>query len=175
MGQKLQNENELSNEFHVCEWGATAHSLISLSASLGLSKWSFHCVIMMIYSGELNTWNAAHALNRIHDFTSFGSSPSSLTPPRQYPAGQQGIRRSHSSRRKRKSPSMFSPEIWRDDTCEGLPESDRERFESDFLSQSVGLINIQRICNICRSQKQRILGNRGWVTDYRDSIETTYW
>lgn len=121
-------------------------------------------------SVEHNTWNAAHALNHIHNFISFGSSSASWTPPNpsapksyrkwQYPAGQQSIRRmpGRSSHRKRKSPYMFSPEIWRDDTH--VTDCQRET-ERDLKSQSVWLINAQRIYNICRSQEQRILGNSG--------------
>lgn len=37
-GTNAAEWNELSNEFHVCGWGAAAHSLISVSASPRLSK-----------------------------------------------------------------------------------------------------------------------------------------
>lgn len=43
------NENELPNDSRVWEYEASANSLTSVLASLGLSKWSLHHIIMKIY------------------------------------------------------------------------------------------------------------------------------
>ena len=124
-----------------------------------------------LYSGKLNTWNVAHTLNQSHDFASFGSSsifPSPSAPRScrkwQYPTGQRSIRRMPADRptgRGRAStrfPQRYEgmTHVWRI-----VRERQRERSDSDSLSQSVGLINAQRIYNICGSREQRILGNRG--------------
>ena len=70
----------------------------------------------------------------------------------------------------------FTPEIQRDDMCEGLSEWDSERF--DYSSQSVGLINVERMYDVCRSDEPRMLGNSGcdWAeSQITGSLQTKYW
>lgn len=149
---------------------------------------------MMIYSGELNTWNAAHALNHIHDFTSFSSSPSSLTPSPHplslslslaLPPGHTGSdstplgSRAYAGATRPAGRGRALPcfpqryegmtHVWR------IARERQREIWIGHLESECRLINVQRICNIYRSQEQRILGNRGWVTDYWDSTETKYW
>lgn len=45
--------------------------------------------------------------------------------------------------------------------------------ERDWKSQSVGLINVQRIYNICGSQGQRMLGKSGCAEVESQTTETT--
>lgn len=91
----------------------------------------------------------------------------------QYPAGQQSIYRmqGHSSHRKRKCPYMFSPEIWRGDTCVRIVKA--RQTERDLRSQTVRLINAQRIYDICRSQDWGILGNSGCAEVESQTNETS--
>lgn len=53
----------------------------------------------------------------------------------------------------------FSPERQRDDTC--VKDCLRETERDLTIVLSVGLINVKRMYNICRSHERRMLGNSG--------------
>ncbi len=72
-------------------WMRSHCRFINLSLSISGAFWMIPSLCHNdddLYSGERDTLNAAHALNHIHDFISFGSSSASWTPP--LPPGHTG-------------------------------------------------------------------------------------
>lgn len=153
-------------------WIFSPCPLINFGLSLFGAFWTIpsSCHNEDLYENEHNTWNTAHSLNHM-TVLPLRQLPLPIPPPNtpcasrsyrklHYPTGRQSTCRipAHPSHRKRKWPYMVSPEIWRYDTYVKACQRQTDR---DLKSQSVRLITVQRIYNICKSQDRRILGNSG--------------